>query len=301
MTNRRIKTKQAEALQKKYLSYIKNAIVNSSLFKNQMELTTVKPFTKYEDPLRWKDWPPHVEHSANQLNSQNKKNYYVYYEYKWLALKVHFQDKQLDKLTDIRIQCLDDRVWIYINYKHPFDYITRVNYALLYTSLDKLDLKLVETFDLVNTNLSDFIENEQETQKINNQYIDNRKKIINNFLVLIKQKPEVLKHIQAIGFSEDKDSSDLTLYVLYYSRISDVIKAEDDNTIEEILENNTSYLWSDYPYLFLQKYNNQSIEKYPHWINYTSFSLRKFKKNVMKCYSTNEITSHSFKLMKFAK
>lgn len=299
MTNRRIKAKQAETLQKKYLSYIKNAIINSSLFKNQMELTTVKPFTKYEDPLGWKDWSPHVEHSVIQLNSQNKKNYYVRYEYKWLALKVHFQDKQLDKLTDIRIQCLDDRVWIYINYKHPFDYITRVNYALLYTSLEKLNLKLVETFNLINANLEDFIENEQETQKINNQYIGNHKKIINNFLVLIKQTPEVLKHIQAFGFSQDKDSNDLILYTLYRPHISNIIKTEDNNVIEEILDNNTKYLWSDYPYLFLQRYNDQFIEKYPHWINYTNFSFRKFKKNVMECYSAHEIRTNSFTLQPF--
>lgn len=300
MTNRRIKAKQAETLQKRYLSYIKNAIVNSSLFKNQMELTTVKPFTKYEDPLGWKDWSP-VERSVIQLNSQNKKNYYVHYEYKWLALKVHFQDKQLDELTDIRIQCLDNRVWIYINYKHPFDYITRVNYALLYTSLEKLNLKLVETFNLVNANLEDFIENEQKTQKTNKQYTDNRKQIINNFLALIKQKPEVLKHIQAIGFSEDKDSSDLILYILYRPSTSNTVKAKGDNIIEEILEKNTSYLWSNYPYLFLQRYDDQFIEKYPHWINYTNFSFRKFKKNVMECYSANEIASHSFKLMNFVK
>lgn len=299
MTNRRIRSKQAETLQKKYLSYIKNAIVKSSLFKNQMEFTTVKPFTRYEDPLGWKAWSPHLKHSVIQLNSQNKKNYYVHYEYKWLALKVHFQDKQLDKLTDIRIQCLDNRVWIYINYKHPFDYVTRVNYGLLYTPLEKLALKLVETFNLVNTNLNDFIENEQQAQKNNNQYIDHRKTIINNFLALIKQKPEVLKHVQAFGFSEDKDSNDLILYALYYPHISNTLKSKDNNIIKEILDNNTNYLWSDYPYLFLQNYNDESIKKYPHWINYNNFSFRKFKKNVMECYSANEIISHSFILQSF--
>lgn len=299
MSRRRIKTKQAESLQKHYLKYVKNAIEQSAYFKNHVELTTVKPFSKSVTPASWKSYSPHLDDvlTVAEFRAKNNNVVLVNYEYKWLAFKIHFKDKQFDSLTDIRIQCLGNEVWIFVNFKHPFDYITRVNYKVMYCSLDELDKYLVKAYELVQDHLDDFIENEKNTQSMNKRSIDIRQQIINNAIALLKQHQDVFNDIKAIGFCGEHDLSELFLKVAY-KPIDKNTREHHNQVIQELIDNNNNikYLWaSDGSYLTLEAFHDYVLnDKIPYRVQ-----LRKFRTAVDYFYSAQEMKENTFTLKPF--
>lgn len=297
MSKRRIKTKQAESLQKHYLKYVKNAIEQSAYFKNHVELTTVKPFSRPITPTSWKSYSPHLDDvlTVAEFRAKNNNVVLVNYEYKWLALKVHFKDKQFDSLTDIRIQCLNNEAWIFVNFKHPFDYITRDNYKVMYCPLSELDKYLVKAYELVQDHLDDFIENEKETQNIDKQSIATRQQIINNMIALLKQHQDVLNNIQAIGFSNEPDLSELLLYVVY-KPIDNQLREQNDGVIWNILDNYKDALWGqDYSYLSLQTLRSSMLSDYMPY----KAQMKKFKTMVDYYYPVQKVLNNNFELKSF--
>lgn len=299
MSRRRIKTKQAESLQKHYLKYVKNAIEQSAYFKNHVELTTVKPFSKSITPASWKSYSPHLDDDLTvaELRAKNNNVVLVNYEYKWLALKVHFKDKQFDSLTDIRIQCLGNEVWIFVNFKHPFDYITRENYKVMYCPLGELDKYLIKAYELVQDHLDDFIENEQDTQSMNERSIDIRQQIINNAIALLKQHQDVFNDIKAIGFYKEHDFPELFLEVAY-KPIDNHTREHHNQVIQELIDNNnnTKYLWAtDGSYLTLEDFHYCVLnDKILYRVQ-----LRKFRTAVDYFYSAQKMKENTFVLKPF--
>lgn len=174
MTTKRIKIKQLQQAQLDEMKIIKQAIQQSSLFKNKVELSTIKPFDEYASEKLWNTWISEKGFVTNKAIPNYR------FSYHWLAYKLHLQDQKLDNLTDIRIKAINNQAFVYINYKHPFDYITRYNYKIINGNIDNLDKLFIQTYQLVQNNLSDFVENERFYQKEQNEIIDEQNIVIHN-------------------------------------------------------------------------------------------------------------------------